>query len=295
MKITHILWVAVMCFPLFTLGQTIPNNGFETWNNPNGYNVPDGWSTFNDLTSSMSVYTCMKGTPGSPGSSYLKLTSKNVSGMGIVPGMAISGTATMSGSTPAAGFPCTVTPTALTGKWQYMGGTTADIGFISVVFTMWNTGMGMRDTVGTGQVNLNGMAMSWANFSIPINYSSSMMPDSCTIVLSASGANPVANSYLYVDNLGFSGVTTSIEESTDVTFDCFPNPFQNSITLRLPEKLTNSKLEVSILNEVGQVVILQNVTSTGTLKIETNELPVGIYFLKVKAGNNSYQQKIIKS
>jgi hypothetical protein len=295
MKITHLLWVAVMCFPILSFSQSIPNNGFETWNNPNGYNVPDGWTTFNDLTSSMSVYTCTKGTPGSPGTSYIKLVSKNVSGMGVVPGVAISGGANMSTSNPAAGFSCSVKPTALTGKWQYMGGTKADIGFISVVFTLWDSGMGMRDTVGTGYVALNGMAMSWANFSIPISYSSAMMPDSCTIVLSASGSNPVANSYLYVDNLGFTGVTTSIDEISDFTFESFPNPFQNSITVKIPDAFSNMKLEISILNEVGQVVKYQSLTSNGQMQIVTSDLTKGIYILNIKSGSHSFQQKLIKS
>ena len=55
--------------------QTIPNPGFESWSNPNGYNVPDGWGNLNGKTSSASVYTCIKGTPGNPGTSYLKLIS----------------------------------------------------------------------------------------------------------------------------------------------------------------------------------------------------------------------------
>ena len=40
----------------------------------------------------MAVYTCVKGTPGNPGTSYLKLVSKTVTGFGVVPGVAVCGT-----------------------------------------------------------------------------------------------------------------------------------------------------------------------------------------------------------
>ena len=40
----------------------------------------------------MAVYTCVKGTPGNPGTSYLKLVSKTVAGFGVVPGVAVCGT-----------------------------------------------------------------------------------------------------------------------------------------------------------------------------------------------------------
>ena len=88
-----IFFLAIASFFLLldSNAQTIPNGGFENWSMPNGYNVPDSWATLNDLTAPLTVYTCTKGTPGSPGASYLKLTSKSVAGIGVVPGVAVSG------------------------------------------------------------------------------------------------------------------------------------------------------------------------------------------------------------
>ena len=45
----------------------IPNNGFENWSSAGSYNNPDSWGNLNSVTSVLSVYTCVKGTPGAVG------------------------------------------------------------------------------------------------------------------------------------------------------------------------------------------------------------------------------------
>lgn len=64
-----------VCSFVATATAQLPNPGFETWTNMGTYENPDGWATLNDLTTMSGIYTATKGTPGSPGSSYLKLTS----------------------------------------------------------------------------------------------------------------------------------------------------------------------------------------------------------------------------
>lgn len=185
----------------------ITNPGFETWVASGNYNSPAGWGNLNALTSSKNVYTCVKGTPGSPGTAYLKLTSKTVSGMGVVPGVAVSGEIDPVTKKAKSGFAMAQRPTSLTGKWQHMA-YGSDNGFISVYLTRWNSTTASRDTIGSAKQNLGAMVMSWANFSIPITYNSISTPDSCIITLSASGAIPVNSSYLYVDNLAFVGTVS---------------------------------------------------------------------------------------
>ena len=119
------------------------------------------------MTASMSTYTCLKGTPGNVGTAYIKLVSKNVTGMGIMPGIAVSGELDQNTLQPVSGFPFTSRPQNLTGKWQYMA-SGSDQGYIACVLTKWNSAMSMRDTVAFSYHPLTGMAMSWANFSIPL-------------------------------------------------------------------------------------------------------------------------------
>ena len=69
-KILITLFLAI--FSLTNLMAQIPNPGFENWTG----NEPEGWDNLNSLTSTIFIYTCQKGTPGNPGSSYIKLTTK---------------------------------------------------------------------------------------------------------------------------------------------------------------------------------------------------------------------------
>lgn len=212
----------------------IPNGGFETWTSMGGYNTPDGWDNLNAMTDPMSVYTCTKGTPGSPGTSCLKLTSKTVSGMGVAPGVAVSGVVDQTTFLPVSGFAFDQRPVSLTGKWQYMA-FGADQGHIAIYLTRWNTVTNMRETVASKTQNLSGMAMSWANFTINLTYTSGDAPDSAMIVLAASGDSPVNGSYLWVDNLAFTGTVVGIEESSLslAAVSIYPNPATDNLTIDL--------------------------------------------------------------
>jgi len=277
-----------------TKAQTIPNAGFENWSNPNGFNVPNDWGNLNDITSFSSIYTCTKGTPGNPGASYLKLISKIVTGMGVKPGIAVSGVLNENTLTPFSGFAYSLRPDAFTGKWQYMGNSSNDIGYIKVFLTKWNSSVGMHDTIGYASQNLNGMVMSWANFSFPFTYNSTDNPDSCIILLNASGPNPEAGSYLYVDNLSFSGVLTGVEnvEATGI-FNVFPNPSNQTIQLDL-SGLNSKAKQFEIADITGKVIKTQNSNGSLVQTISIAELDAGNYFLKIYSENGIVTNRIIK-
>jgi hypothetical protein len=224
-----ILLCSAIAISSSALFAQIPNASFETWMTMSSYDMPTGWDQLNAMTSSMSMYTCMKGTPAPVGSSYIKLVSKTMGSMGVMPGITCSGMldqTVMTNIKPKSGFANTTRPLSLIGSWQYMA-YGSDQGYVSVLLSKWNTAMGKRDTVAFVNKALSGMAMSWATFTIPLIYYTGAIPDSAIITLSASGATPVNNSYLYVDNLAFTGsvpaeVVTLAGNSTSVNL--FPNP-----------------------------------------------------------------------
>ncbi len=147
-----------LAYPV-SYAQTIPNNGFENWTSMGSYNNVDSWSTLNDMTSTASTYTCVKGTPGNVGTAYIKLTTKTVIGMGVMPGVAFSGEFDYTTMQPTSGFAISTRPQSLSGKWQYMA-SGSDQGFIGVALTKWNSSMMMRDTVAYTYHDLQGMVMS---------------------------------------------------------------------------------------------------------------------------------------
>lgn len=297
MKKTILSMVAATLVSVSAFAQ-IPNNSFENWTSAGSYSNPDNWDNLNSMTSSMSVYTCTKGTGGASGggASYLKLVSKNVSGMGVMPGVAVCGTINMTTFKPQSGFAFASRPQKLTGSWQYMA-SGSDAGFVAVYLTKWNAGMMMRDTIAKATQSLSGMAMSWAAFNLTLNYMSSATPDSAMIIFSASGATPVANSYLYVDNISFSGTVTGIKnnESIIANTTVFPNPATDNIAIEMSLQKT-STVKLQLVDMTGKIVKELNVgeiQGKHTSMINTANIAKGTYFLKIMANDALETKKII--
>lgn len=284
--------IALMFTAVISKAQTVPNGSFETWSNPNGYLVPNDWGTLNDMTSTTGVYTATRG--GTSSDYYLKLTSQNVTGMGVMPGMAVSGMLDMNNLTALSGFSFLFRPVAFTGKWQFMGNSSNDIGYVKVFLTKWNSSMQMRDTIGFVSQDLNGMVMSWSNFTLPFTYNNTDIPDSCIIALSASGPNPEAGSYLYVDNLSFSGIIVGVE-NTEITgtFRIYPNPSNQEIQIDL-SGLKSAAQQFEITDLTGRIVLTKQHNGALLQTISIGELPAGNYLLRISTTKGIVTQKISK-
>jgi hypothetical protein len=276
----------------------IPNAGFESWDNSAGYNNPVGWDNMNAMTSSMSVYTCVKGTPGAMGNSYLKLVSSNVTGMGVMPGIATCGMldmTNMSAPVPMSGFAFTQRPQTFSGKWQYMASGN-DQGFINVLLTKWNSTAMKRDTIASSMQMLSGMAMSWANFSMTLTYSSLSFPDTAFITLSASGTTPVAGSYLYADTLQFAGSVAGNTGINDLTgananISVFPNPTSDVLNIQF-SGLQSSACTVQLINIQGAVVRTAN-NNSSVVKMNIADLAKGVYVVKASSDQGIITKRVI--
>jgi hypothetical protein len=289
---TFFFSLALMASSSIAIAQ-IPNAGFETWSNTSGFNTPEGWDNLNSMTASSNVYTCTKGTPGSTGSAYLKLVSKAVTGMGVMPGIAVSGMLDMATMKPMSGFPYNARPTSLTGKWQYMA-TGADQGYIAIYLTRWDAGMGMRDTIGKAKKLLPGMAMSWATFTLPVVYSSQDFPDSCQIVFSASGNTPVATSYLYIDGLSFTGVVTANKEvETRSAFKVWPSPVTDKLNFDA-QSLQGKATQIRVLNLAGQSIEQVTIPAEGIGSVDMRQYGKGVYFLEIQTADKRYVERFVK-
>jgi hypothetical protein len=258
------------------------------------YENPDSWGTMNNTTAPASVYTATKGTPGNPGNSYLKITSKTI-GPAVVNGIAVSGKLDSTTMLPKSGFAYSIRSANFTGKWQHMIYGTSQ-GGITVLLTQWNTSLNKRDTIAIGNQTLSGMAMSWATFTIPLTYLSANNPDSCIIFLRASGANPTNNDYLWVDNLSFSGIN-SVESNDHAikNLTVFPNPSVDRINLCFElNEAQNVSLELADLT--GKIVFFKNLGLIQGIKnetISTNSLAKGTYFIKLNTDKGTQTQKIV--
>ncbi len=264
----------------------IPNAGFETWTSMGTYENPDGWATLNDLTAGASVFTATKGTPGNPGSFYLKLTSKTA-GMAVVPGIAVCGQINAGTQQAEGGFPFTGQPAAFTGKWQHMIYGTSQ-GSVNVTLSRWDAVNNVRVIVGTANQTLSGMAMSWANFSIPFTYTDSQAPDTCLIVLRASGNVPANNDYLWVDNLAFSGNVAGVSEATNLQgVSLFPNPVDDQLTIQVEAKQAEN-LVIEVYSLTGALLMQQEQavnSGSNQILLDLSALSTGNYLIQIGNGD----------
>lgn len=294
MKKSILTIVSVFALTASAIAQ-IPNAGFENFTTVAAYEVPNGWGTMNNTTAITSIYTATKGTPGNPGASYLKLTSKTV-GAGVVNGIAVSGILDSLTMMPKSGFAYNSRPASLTGRWQHMIFGNSQ-GSVQIILTRWDTGMNMQMPVGSGSVALAGMVMNWANFSIPINYLDGNSPDSCIIILKASGNNPTDNDYLWVDNLAFSGPVTGIENHTSFVTNMvvFPNPSAETLNVNLSLK-SSQKVSIELTDITGKLILSKDAgTLIGESKLTLNVTGVskGTYLVRVVSEAGTEVRKIV--
>jgi hypothetical protein len=294
MKNTYIAIIALFITSSMSLAQ-IPNAGFENWTSMGSYNIPDSWSCLNTMTSPLSVYTCSRGTPGHPGASYLKLDSKTVSGMGVVPGIAVCGTIDEMTMQATGGFPFNQRPASLDGSWQHMVmGMGSSQGYVDIVLTRWDNMMQMRMPVASAHEELTGMAMSWETFSIPLNYVDFNFPDSCIITLSASGNNPMNNDFLYVDDLSFVGSVSGIREISAGGFiRLYPNPVKSIVKIEISE-INVRNTHICVYDALGEIV--KEAEGSGddlNSGIDVSSLAEGLYFLNLVADGKSYGARFL--
>lgn len=286
--------VSVVALSVTSIAQ-IPNSGFESWTTSGTYTNPTSWGTMNNTTATYSIYTASAGTPGSPGTSYLKLTSKTV-GTGVVNGIAVSGVLDSISMKAKSGFAFNMQPVSLTGKWQHMIYGSSQ-GSVKAVLTKWNMGLNKRDTIAIASQALAGMAMSWTNFTINFTYLNGQIPDSCIIDLRASGSNPTNNDYLWVDNLAFNGSVTGIENKEPFLNNLvvFPNPSSETININLNLK-SAQKVSIELTDITGKLILTKDVgiiqgESTHTLNL--NNISKGSYLVSVISEKGTEVRKIV--
>lgn len=294
MKTRIILSFFVMAFANSSFAQ-IPNSGFENWTSIGSYIVPDNWGNLNPVTYPTGVYTCQKGAPGNPGSAYLKLTSRNIPGMGVKPGIAVSGVLNTNTYQAVSGFACDDRPISLKGNWQYMAGG-ADQGYIAAYFTKWNPASHTRQSVGQFIYPLPGMEMSWQSFTLPITYFNGLLPDSAIIVLSASGNLPVSGSYLWVDNLSFYGSTVGLEDQSKTSgLLIYPNPVvQDKLIIDFKNHDITADY-VDILDLHGKLISRMTMgTRHFPVSLDVSTLHSGEYFLRIASSSGVIGSKFIR-
>jgi hypothetical protein len=102
---------------------------------------------------------------------------------------------------------------------------------------------------------------------------------------------------IIVKNELISGSNEVLHPGNSSILNSYPNPFDQSLTIEL---VLNSKgsVKITLLNQFGQEIqkIFDEIKNFGphSLILETNNLPAGIYYIKLQTDETINSRKIIK-
>jgi hypothetical protein len=277
MKHLFCLLFAFFLMGLLPVLAQIPNPDFENWIGME----PEGWSTTNV---SGFAYPVQRSPISHSGASSVK-------------GEIVSYFGSPWPANLLSHFPVSQRHATLAGYYQFHPLASADSVFI--VVGMLKNGL----TVGAGILTIKTQATSWTQFNIDILYSFGDIPDSASIFISLPAASgTVTGSYFLFDDLAFTGISDIKEEESPGLAKEFqlkqnyPNPFNptTNIEFSIP-KLSNVNL--TIYNQLGQVVttLVNEALPPKSYSVDWNagDLPSGIYFYRITAGDFSETKKMI--
>lgn len=282
-KFTIILTVLIAL--TINANAQIPNSGFENWTTVNSYDSLLGWGSTNYLSAS-SFYAVTKSTdiyPATVGVYSIRIEN-NTALLPSYSGVGLAMTGTFVSPHPV--FQLTGHPNSFTGYYKYapLNGDTMCIG--AALYLNGNI-------IASAMLSTNASVSNWTSFNIP--FSTYTTADSCHIFLAAyyahPGSHPLGNSILYVDNINFDNLITSVSEQTseNTTFSLYPNPASDIVTLNIGNT-NNADLSLNIYNVIGNLVKSEILNQN---QINIGDLTNGIYMIEIKSKEWTEKQKLI--
>lgn len=265
----------------------IPNGGFEAWEDaPLGdYQEPTGWVTLNGLSALVpgSPMSCEQGSPGAAGSYYATVTTVNITGFGLIPGVIYTGdemTGTM-------GFAYSARPNTFSAQLQYAINP-GDAGMVAAYFTKWNPTTQHSDSVGIAVVQLSGSAGAWVPYNVPVQYDLPVYPDTAHVVVVSSMNSPVAGSFVKVDDLGFDGVAAVAEQSASAV-KLYPSPTTGPVQVTADRAIGR----VSVVDLTGRTVMERNVGAARQVDLDMARLQTGRYLVQLQFVDGGRQVRTV--
>jgi hypothetical protein len=272
------------CLLLLATGTAIaqiPNAGFEQWSSFGFYQEPTGWNTLNHLTFGVEA-SCEQFTPAFAGSYAVKVTTRNIVDLGLLPGLVISGDPDAASD----GFPYTSRPQSLNGKWRAdvaMG----DQATVIVWLYRWDPIAGERVTVGAGVMTTGDDIHAWTNFSVEIEYMETSNPDTASIAIVASNGTPMEGSWVAVDELAF-GNAVGMGEAYTGSYQLFPVPAADQITLTTDRPVQSVELWAAD----GHLVLTSR-PGTDRVVMDLTPFSTGVYTLVARMADGTVLRRTV--
>jgi hypothetical protein len=294
---------------------TIPNGGFETWQNVGSNDEePTNWNgnKTGGGYASLGPQTCFQETSGIHSGNYcLKL--KNASFFGThINATATTGKIEAPTTSASDGYIHTITadpdfnytftgrPDSLVGWFKFSQGGT-DIGRIQAIlhdnydFQIPDQGSAASHLIGQALYDLPaGNSNNWTRFSVPFTYNNGTTPSYILLIATASinigGAN--SNTILWVDDLSVVYSTGGVfENNFGDKLQIYPNPTNGNFSIDLGEKYNATKITMTDLN--GKIIQSKTYIDKHLLNLKI-EQPTGVYLLMIESGDKKAVIRLVK-
>jgi hypothetical protein len=111
-----------------------------------------------------------------------------------------------------------------------------------------------------------------------------------TITLIAKSHNGCKDTLIKTNYILVDQIATSLNDPTSGDYNVYPNPFTNTLNIKVP---ISNQSSFSISDALGRVVIEGKLTDPDTV-LNTADLKEGIYFLTIRINKESKTIKILK-
>jgi hypothetical protein len=270
-KMSQIILLITICLAALSISSAqMPNAGFENWTAGN----PEGWITDN----AVSLIPITQSSDAHSGTSAMQGTTISFLTIGYPP-MAY------------AEFAISARHSALNGWYKFspVGGDTLKIHIV-----LYKN----EEAFAYGFFYTGESASNYTQFTAPITYLTSDVPDSAFIEISITSPGTIYNvgSTFKIDDLALDPATDvqksfSANPAGFALSQNYPNPFNPSTTIRyaLPNQ---SRVRLQVFNMLGQLVteLVNTEQSAGYQSVIWNaNVPSGMYFYRIEAVDVSDQ------
>lgn len=275
--------------------NNVVNGNFELWNDSTSYFEPEDWNTSNEEYIFIGP-TVEKTDDAYSGDSAVVVKTVYSSSLDEY----YAGYLTV-GQNPdtisLGGWQINYRPEKLTGYYKYSSPTVGDSARVILYMYQLNSITNSETLVATGN-RLLSPATDYTYFEFDIlnttSGSPAIVPDTYVILFTSSKdiSAPVEGlSVLTVDNLNFSG-TVSAPTLTDPSgVSIYPNPVDDHFVVSSPKHGLSS---ISIVNAEGrQVQHVDIANGTNEVRVTTNHLSKGFYFVQLQLENGAIETRFI--
>ena len=280
-----LLFIFAVTFTVSAKAQNIPNAGFESWAPGFGYEDPNSWGTLNALGLLGVPVSVTKSTSRHSGAFSAKvetiLADLEMSGTPEpFPGILFIGSLNVLSQSAVFGTPFTAKPDSLVG-WIKYSPVNDDACGVVVQLSKWDAVNMTQEFIGFGIYSSSSPSSSFYRFSVPIDYESQSTPDTLqvTVVSSVEEGQGQVGSAVWIDDLSLIYNTSSIGELNGTSFDLFPNPVNDELSI---SSKTVDKMEV--YSATGILIDHIVIDSGLTYIYDTKKIANGLYLVKNSKG-----------